>query len=99
MLIPTACEREAFQSIVYRTGWGDKRMNKKILAVILTIVLGLQGCATVPAEGEKQSNNKALWVLGGLVVAGAIAASNSDGSDENCYWVYRDNGQSRVCNP
>jgi outer membrane lipoprotein SlyB len=74
-------------------------MNRTLLAVILTIVLGVQGCATVGPDGEKQTNSKtALWVIGGLVVAGAIAAT-SGGSDDNCYWVYRDNGQSRVCDP
>ncbi len=76
-------------------------MNRMLLVIILTIALGMQGCATVEPESEKQTNNKtALWVIGGLVVAGAIAASSGGGgSDENCYWVYRDNGQSRVCDP
>jgi hypothetical protein len=74
-------------------------MRKILLTMILITVLGVQGCATVGPDGEKQANNKtALWVIGGLVVAGAIAASSSS-SDENCYWVYRDNGQSRVCDP
>jgi hypothetical protein len=74
-------------------------MKKTLLSMILIIVFGLHGCATVGPDGEKQANNKtALWVIGGLVVAGAIAASGGS-SDENCYWVYRDNGQSRVCNP
>jgi hypothetical protein len=70
-----------------------------LLATILIAAIVTQGCATAGPNGEKQaSNNTALWVLGGLVVAGAIAASSS-GSDENCYWVYRENGQSRVCDP
>jgi hypothetical protein len=74
-------------------------MKKTLLTMILIMMLGVQGCATVGPDGEKQANNKtALWVIGGLVVAGAIAAS-SGSSDENCYWVYRDNGQSRVCDP
>ena len=74
-------------------------MKKTLLTVILVVALGVQGCATVGPDGEKQANNNtALWVIGGLVVAGAIAAS-SGGSGENCYWVYRDNGQSRVCDP
>lgn len=74
-------------------------MKKTLLTMILIMMLGVQGCATVGPDGEKQANNKtALWVIGGLVVAGAIAASSSS-SDENCYWVYRDNGQSRVCDP
>jgi len=74
-------------------------MRKILPTTILTMALGVQGCATVGPDGEKQANNNtALWVIGGLVVAGAIVAS-SGSSEENCYWVYRENGQSRVCDP
>jgi hypothetical protein len=76
-------------------------MKMPLLTMILITLLGVQGCATVGPDGEKQANkNTALWVIGGLVVVGAMAASSGGGdSDENCYWVYRENGQSRVCNP
>lgn len=73
-------------------------MKKTLLAITLITLSGMQGCATVNADGEKQGGNKtAYWVIGGLVVAGAIVAASDSGSDEHCNWVYRENGQSRVC--
>mgnify|MGYP001552864279 CR=1 FL=1 len=68
-------------------------MKKTLLTMILVVALGVQGCATVGPDGEKQGNNNtALWVIGGLVVAGAIVTS----ADSHCRVHY---GSSRAGRP
>ena len=64
--------------------------------LLIAALLALSGCATTGEEHD----HKVAWVIAGVLVVGAIAASQSDsgsGNKQDCYIVVTASGSDHVC--